>query len=120
MSGKLYLSSELVMNTENPSWPTAQHEFPFFPSALDYTPARRRTGISENDKTHGIKRFKDANKDWYSVTSLGKESLKCHTKLATSHMAVAMLLCLLRGKGSREDFLGAGPILPLALSTSDL
>lgn len=76
-------------------------------SALGYTLGRRRTDISENAKMHGIKRFKDANNDWYSVTSSEKESLKHHTKLASSHI-------------SREDFLGAGPILPFALSTSDI
>lgn len=35
------------------------------------------------------------------------ESLRHHTKLASSHK-------------SREDFLGAGPVLPLALSASDI
>lgn len=56
---------------------------------------------------HGIKILKDANNDEYSVTSLGKKSLKHHTKLASSHI-------------SREDFLSAGPVLSLALSTSDI
>lgn len=43
----------------------------------------------------------------YSATSQRKESLKHHTKLAISHV-------------SREDFLGAGPILLLAISISNL
>lgn len=43
----------------------------------------------------------------YSATSQRKGTLKHHTKLAVSHI-------------SREDFLGAGPILPLALSIVDL
>lgn len=85
--------------------PQPSRNSPLF-STLGYISGRRRTDTSENAKMHGVKRFKDANNDGYSVTPLGKESLKPYTKLVSSHI-------------SREDFLGAGPILPLALSTSD-
>lgn len=61
--------------------------------------------MGKNDKMHGIKRCKDANK--YSAASQRKGRLKQHTKLAVSHV-------------SKADFLGAGPILLLATSFSDL
>lgn len=56
--------------------------------------------ISKNDKMNGMKRFKDANKDW--VSSYFPEK-RHHTKLAISHI-------------SREEFFGAGPTTCLSIS----